>query len=72
MCELTNPAFQLEVLEMLKPKIKSVLTQTDFQHRCDLEQELLLMIVTAVQTKKFKKIPSFFELVESEKVSSFI
>lgn len=72
MCELKNPEFQLEVIEMLKPKIKSVLTQTDFQHRGDLEQELLLMVVTAVQTKKFKKVPSFFELIESEKSSAII
>lgn len=71
MSELKNQAFQQEILEMLRPKIKSVLTQTDFNNRCDLEQELSLMIIKVIKTKEFQKVPSFFELLESEKVSAF-
>lgn len=67
MSELKNRAFQQEILEMLRPKIKSVLTQTDLNNRSDLEQELSLMIIKVVKTKEFRKIPSFFELLESEK-----
>ncbi|MGE7954954.1 hypothetical protein [Lysinibacillus xylanilyticus] len=67
--ELRSEAFQLEILNMLQPKIKSVLQQTDFQNRSDLEQELSLMIITTVQTKQFRKIPSFFELIETEQIS---
>lgn len=65
--ELRNQAFQQEILNMLQPKIKSVLKQTNSQNRLDLEQEISLMIITAIQTKQFKKVPSFFELVETER-----
>lgn len=34
-----------EILDMLKPKIKSVLRQTGLQHRDDLEQELYLLVI---------------------------
>lgn len=66
MSELKNQAFQQEILNMLQPKIKSVLKQTNSQYRLDLEQEISLMIITAIQTKPFHKAPSFFELVEAE------
>jgi len=67
MTELRSTAFQLEILDMLQPKIKSVLHQTSFQNRLDLEQEISLMVIMTVQTKQFRKVPSFFELIESEK-----
>jgi hypothetical protein len=67
MNELRNAAFQQEVLDMLQPKIKSVLHQTNFQNRLDLEQEISLMIIMTVRSKQFRKAPSFFELIESEK-----
>lgn len=66
--ELRSTAFQQEVLDMLQPKIKSVLHQTSFQNRMDLEQEISLMIIRAVKTKQFRKMPSFFELIKSEKI----
>ncbi|MGE7989426.1 hypothetical protein [Lysinibacillus fusiformis] len=53
---------------MLQPKIKSVLHQTSFQNRLDLEQEISLMIIRVVKTKQFRKVPSFFELIENEKI----
>ncbi|MER2120851.1 MAG: hypothetical protein ABS935_11320 [Solibacillus sp.] len=53
-----------EIVRMLSPKIKSVLKQTQRQYQEDLEQELLLMIITKVKNKKyFSKAPSFFQLV---------
>ncbi|MEK4488028.1 hypothetical protein MHH81_21190 [Psychrobacillus sp. FSL H8-0484] len=70
MSELRNQAFQQEILNMLQPKIKSVLKQTNSQYRLDLEQEISLMIITAIQTKPFQKAPSFFELVEAERKKS--
>ncbi|MGG2114209.1 hypothetical protein ABFY60_27955 [Lysinibacillus pakistanensis] len=66
--ELRSAAFQQEVIDMLQPKIKSVLHQTSFQNRLDLEQEISLMIIRAVKTKQFRKVPSFFELIECEKI----
>lgn len=66
MGELRSKAFQKEVLDMLKPKIKSVLNQTDVNHREDLEQEIFLMIIKVIKEKTFKKYPKFFELMEQE------
>ncbi|TKI53445.1 hypothetical protein FC756_23920 [Lysinibacillus mangiferihumi] len=66
--ELRSVAFQQEVLNMLQPKIKSVLYQTGFQNRMDLELEISLMILRAVKTKELRKVPSFLELIESEKI----
>lgn len=65
---LKSPAFQQEVLDMLQPKIHAVLHQTTPQERPDLKQEIYLMIIQTIQTKEFRKIPSFFELLESEKI----
>ncbi|WP_341300667.1 hypothetical protein MHB44_20570 [Lysinibacillus sp. FSL H8-0500] len=59
--------FEEEVIEMLKPKIKSVLRQTDAQNQEDLEQELILMVLTTIKEKDFQQLPSFFELMEKEK-----
>lgn len=66
--ELISAEFQQEVLDMLQPKIKSILHQTSFQNRLDLEQEISLMIIRVVKTKQFGKVPSFFELIKSEKI----
>ena len=64
-----NAPFQQEILDMLQPKIHAVLRQTHPQEREDLKQEIHLMIIHTIQTKKFKKAPSFFELVEIEKLN---
>lgn len=66
MSELRSEAFLKDVLDMLKPKIKSVLNQTDFKNREDLEQEIFLMIIRVAKNKEFKKCPTFFELMEQE------
>ena len=67
MSDLRSEAFLKDILEMLKPKIKSVLNQTDFKYREDLEQEISLMIIRVAKNKEFKKFPTFFELIEQEK-----
>lgn len=56
----------LEVLELLKPKIKRELMQTNVQNRADLEQEIMLKILEHLKNKDFQQIPSFFELLERE------
>ncbi|GAB0171913.1 hypothetical protein LSPCS325_53500 [Lysinibacillus sp. CTST325] len=71
MSELIVQRFEEEVIEMLKPKIKSVLRQTNPQNREDLEQDLILMVLTAIKEKDFKQIPSFFELMEEEKNQNY-
>lgn len=37
----------------MKPKIRSVLRQTDTQNREDLEQELILMVLATIKEKDF-------------------
>lgn len=57
-------AFEEEVLNMLTPKIKSVLRQTSVQNREDLEQELKLLVLQKMKSG-FNESPSFFELVRN-------
>ncbi|GEC84244.1 hypothetical protein [Lysinibacillus sphaericus] len=59
--------FEQEIIELLTPKIKSVLRQTDWQNQKDLEQELILMVLSTIKKKEFKQLPSFFELMDKEK-----
>lgn len=60
-----NETFKVEILEMLKPKIKSVLRQTTAQYRDDLEQELKLLIIKRINID-FRETPLFFELIKKE------
>lgn len=56
----------LEILELLKPKIKRELMQTNIQNRADLEQEIMLKILEYIKNKDFQQIPSFFDLMDKE------
>lgn len=56
----------VELLDLLKPKIKKELNQTDPKNREDLENEIILKILEALETKKFQSVPTFFELLEKE------
>ncbi|WP_107943564.1 hypothetical protein [Metasolibacillus fluoroglycofenilyticus] len=67
--KVNNTSFQQEILDMLQPKIHAVLRHTRPQERDDLKQEICLMIIQTIQTKRFKEAPSFFELVETEKLA---
>lgn len=64
--DLNSTSFQQEILNILQPKINTVLYQTNAQERPDLKQELCLTIIQIIKTKKFQKAPSFFELLELE------
>ena len=56
----------IEVLEMLQPKIQSVLSKTNFQERKDLEQELKLKVLSKLPDINKVNIPNFFELLDKE------
>ena len=56
----------IEVLEMLQPKIQSVLSKTYFQERNDLEQELKLKVLSKLPDINKVNIPNFFELLDKE------
>lgn len=59
--------FEQEVIDLLTPKIKSVLRQTDKQNRKDLEQDLILIVLSTIKRNEYKQLPSFFELMDKEK-----
>ncbi|MEK4715933.1 hypothetical protein [Sporosarcina sp. FSL K6-5500] len=56
----------VEVLDILKPKIKSVLNKTNFQERENLEQELKLKVLSKLPDIDKLNIPDFFELLSKE------
>lgn len=57
--------FEEEILNMLSPKIKSVLKQTSVQNRDDLEQELKILVIKKINSG-FREVPSFFELIKED------
>ena len=57
----------IELIELLKPKIKKELNQTNPKDRDDLEHEIILKILEELKTKEFRSIPTFFELVKNER-----
>jgi hypothetical protein len=63
-----NLSFEEEVITMLTPKIKSVLRHTTQQNQDDLEQELILIILTTINKNNFSNSPSFFNILNNEKL----
>jgi hypothetical protein len=63
MNDLISP---LELLDILKPKIKKELQQTDIQNRADLEQEIILGILEILKKRNFQNLPTFFGMLEKE------
>ena len=63
---MNDPISPEELLDILKPKIKKELQQTDIQNRDDLEQEIILEILEVLNKKNFKNSPTFFGLLEKE------
>ena len=66
---MSNLTIEEEILNMLVPKIKSVLKQTHVQNRDDLEQELTLLILIKINSG-FREAPSFFELIKDETITA--
>ena len=56
---------EVELLDMLEPKLKSVLRQTSLQNRDDLEQELKILVLKKIR-KGLNTAPSFFELIKED------
>ena len=64
--ELMKSSFEEEIINLLTPKIKSVLRQTTYQNQGDLEQELILLMLSKIDAGHFSQAPSFFELVKEK------
>lgn len=54
----------MTILKELEPKLKSVLFQTNYVYREDLEQDLIERIISIIRNNKMHEVPSFFELIK--------
>lgn len=66
-----DKTFQKEILQMLQPKINSILYETKIQDREDLRQEIHIAILKVLKEKDFQDPPSFFELIKTAKDNHF-
>ncbi|AIM16332.1 MULTISPECIES: hypothetical protein [Neobacillus] len=58
--------FNLEILlQLLEPKIKKSLSQTSYQEREDLEQEIKLKMIEKYHNHKFNEAPKFWDLINA-------
>lgn len=55
------------MLEILTPKIKKSIRETDIQHREDLEQELKVIMYKKLKEKENEVIPNFFDILEKRR-----
>ena len=56
---------EIKLLNMLEPKLRSVLRQTSLQNREDLEQESKILVLKKIK-KGLDPVPSFFELIKED------
>lgn len=54
----------MEILEIIKPKLKKVLLQTNSQNSQDLEQDLTELIIKKIKSNTLKEVPGLFEFIE--------
>lgn len=55
-----------EILCIFEPKIKAVLTQTKYENREDLKQELQIKLMTIVQSYELKEIDNGMSYLKEE------
>ncbi|RAS89103.1 MULTISPECIES: hypothetical protein [Priestia] len=65
MNEQTKKQYKMAVLNLLQPKIASLVKEAHPVYQEDLEQELKLKMLEKMQTPFLHNIPSFFEFVSS-------
>lgn len=56
----------VKIIELLEPKIRKVLLQTNIQHREDLEQDLLERIIKKIRSNDIKDVPGFFDFINQQ------
>lgn len=54
----------MEILEIIKPKLKKVLHQTSSQNSEDLEQDLTELIIKKIKSNTLKEVPGLFEFID--------
>ncbi|SDM59193.1 hypothetical protein SAMN05518871_101617 [Psychrobacillus sp. OK028] len=53
----------IKIIELLEPKIKKVLLQTNIHNRDDLKQDLLELIIKKIRSNDIKDVPGFFDFI---------
>ena len=56
----------IKIIELLEPKIKKVLLQTNIHDRDDLEQDLLELIIKKIRSNDIKDVPGFFDFINQQ------
>ena len=56
----------IKIIELLEPKIKKVLLQTNIHNRDDLEQDLLELIIKKIRSNDIKDVPGFFDFINQQ------
>ena len=56
-----------ELIKLLTPKIKSVLSQTNYQDREDLEQQLKMVVIEKSKKINFNGELDFFDMLKTER-----
>lgn len=54
----------IEIIQLVQPKLKKVLNQTEYQSQDDLEQDLMEKIIIKIKNNHFMDVPGFFEFIE--------
>ncbi|MBC9722023.1 MAG: hypothetical protein H9W82_12180 [Lactobacillus sp.] len=57
----------MEIIQLVQPKLKKVLNQTEYQSKDDLEQDLMEKIIIKIKNKDLRDVPGFFEFMEEHK-----
>jgi uncharacterized FlaG/YvyC family protein len=52
------------IINLMEPKIIKVHTNTSFQERDDLKQEICLKMIEVIKKEIIKEVPGFWELKE--------
>ncbi len=58
----------IKIIELLEPKIKKVLLQTNIHNRDDLEQDLLELIIKKIRSNEIEDVPGFFDFINQTKI----
>lgn len=56
----------IKIIELLEPKIKKVLMQTNIRNRDDLEQDLRELIIKKIRSNDIEDVPGFFDFIKQQ------
>lgn len=60
----SNDCSLLKIINLFTPKINKSLSQTNYQNREDLSQEIKLKLIDDVRNYDVDSVPGFFQMLE--------